>query len=87
LWRRTQGADAPLPEAFLTASQVEPVAQLAVVAAVAPYVDGAISKTLALPEQADAAQVRECIVQAWRAGLKGLTVFRDNPVTGSVFSP
>jgi ribonucleoside-diphosphate reductase alpha chain len=87
VWQRARGPDAPLPEAFLTASQVEPMAQLAVVAAVAPYVDGGISKTLALPEQADAAQVRACIVQAWRAGLKGVTVFRANPVTGSVFSP
>ena len=86
-WQSARGPGAPLPEAFVTASQVEPMAQLAMVAAVAPYVDGGISKTLALPAQADAAQVRACIVQAWRAGLKGLTVFRDNPVTGSLFSP
>jgi ribonucleoside-diphosphate reductase alpha chain len=87
LWRQAQGPDAPLPEAFVSAPRVEPMAQLAVAAAVAPYVDGGISKTLALPEPCDAAQVRACIVQAWHAGLKGLTVFRANPVTGSVFSP
>ena len=87
MWRALRGPDAPLPEAFVTARDLAPEAQLAVVAAVAPFIDGGIAKTVQLMPDARPEQVADALVQAWRAGLKGLTFFRPNPVTGSVLAP
>jgi ribonucleoside-diphosphate reductase alpha chain len=87
LWRALRGTEAPLPGAFVTARELTPEAQLAVVAAVAPFIDGGIAKTVQLSPEATPAQVGDTFVQAWRAGLKGLTFFRPNPVTGSVLEP
>jgi ribonucleoside-diphosphate reductase alpha chain len=87
MWRARHGADAPLPEAFVTAGELAPGAQLAVVAAVAPFIDGGIAKTVHLTEQASPAEVAEAVEQAWRTGLKGVTFFRPNPVTGAVLVP
>jgi ribonucleoside-diphosphate reductase alpha chain len=87
LWRARHGADAPLPEAFVTAGELAPGAQLAVVAAVAPFIDGGIAKTVQLTAQASPAEVAQAVEQAWRAGLKGVTFFRPNPVTGAVLVP
>jgi ribonucleoside-diphosphate reductase alpha chain len=41
------------------------------------HVDNAVSKTVNLPADATPAQVREIYVEAWRLGLKGVTVFRE----------
>jgi ribonucleoside-diphosphate reductase alpha chain len=87
LWRALRGARSPLPEAFVTARDLAPQAQLAVVAAVAPFIDGGIAKTVQLGPQASPVQVGDALVQAWRAGLKGLTFFRANPVTGAALEP
>ena len=47
------------------------------VAAVAPFVDGGISKTVNAVGDCSPAQVDALLRQAWHAGLKGLTVFRS----------
>ncbi|MFM7533376.1 MAG: ribonucleoside-diphosphate reductase, adenosylcobalamin-dependent, partial [Rubrivivax sp.] len=87
LWRSLRGGDAPLPEAFVTAADLSIDAQLAVVAAAVPFIDGGISKTVRLAPEASATQVAEALIRAWQAGLKGLAFFRPNPVTGAVFEP
>jgi ribonucleoside-diphosphate reductase alpha chain len=56
------------------------------VAAVAPYVDSAISKTVNVPEDYPYEQFKDLYLEAWRAGLKGLTTYRPNRVLGSVLS-
>jgi ribonucleoside-diphosphate reductase alpha chain len=66
-----------VPAAFVTALDIRPEDHLAMVAAVQPYVDGAISKTLNLPAHTSAQEVADLFMQAWRQGLKGLTVFRN----------
>lgn len=55
---------------------VSPRAQLAMVAALAPHVDGAISKTLSVPEDTSPQTIRILLQAAWRLGLKGVAVFR-----------
>ncbi len=87
LWRALRGPDAPLGEAFVTARDLTPEAQVDVVAAVAPFIDGGIAKTVQLDPGARPEHVMDTLVQAWRCGLKGLTFFRSNPVTGSVLEP
>lgn len=73
-----------LPAAFVTALQIRPADHIAMVAAVQPYVDGAISKTLNLPASTSADEVGALFLKAWRDGLKGLTIFRPNLVRRAV---
>jgi ribonucleoside-diphosphate reductase alpha chain len=73
-----------VPAAFVTALDIRPEDHLAMVAAVQPYVDGAISKTLNLPVHTSAQEVADLFMQAWRQGLKGLTVFRTGGMRSAV---
>ncbi|HEY5267734.1 MAG TPA: vitamin B12-dependent ribonucleotide reductase, partial [Candidatus Saccharimonadales bacterium] len=47
-------------------------------AAVQPFLSGAISKTVNLPEEASVEDMEELHIQAWRMGLKAVAVYRDN---------
>jgi ribonucleoside-diphosphate reductase alpha chain len=82
IWQEQYG-DAPPPAAFVTASQVTPAAQLAMLAAIQPYVDNSISKTVALPA-ADGAAAAAAFHQAYGLGLKGCTVFTWNGARGVI---
>ena len=52
--------------------------------ALQPHVDNAISKTVNVAEEFPFDAFRSLYTRAWRAGLKGCTAFRPNPVTGVV---
>ena len=56
------------------------------VAAVAPFIDTAISKTVNVPEDYPYADFEDLYLTAWRAGLKGLATYRPNTVLGAVLS-
>jgi len=84
LFREQHGADAPLTPAFVTAAEVSPYMHLDMQAALQPWVDSAISKTINVPQDLSFAQFRSLYEYAYRKGLKGCTTFRPNPVTGQV---
>jgi ribonucleoside-diphosphate reductase alpha chain len=86
LFRARKGADAPLPRAFVTALDMSATAHLEMVAAVAPFIDSAISKTVNVPEDYPFAAFENLYRDAWRSGLKGLATYRPNPVLGAVLS-
>jgi ribonucleoside-diphosphate reductase alpha chain len=86
LYRHLKGADTPLTEAFVTALEMSASAHAAMVAAVAPYVDSAISKTVNVAADYPYADFQDLYLEAWRAGLKGLATYRPNAVLGSVLS-
>jgi ribonucleoside-diphosphate reductase alpha chain len=46
--------------------------------AVQPFISGAISKTVNLPEQATVDEVAQLIAEAWRLGVKAIAIYRDN---------
>ncbi len=52
-------------------------AHLAMMAAVQPFVSGAISKTVNLPADATVSDVERLFLRAWRLGLKAVAVYRD----------
>ena len=56
------------------------------VAAVAPYVDTSISKTVNVPEDYPYEEFQDLYLDAWKSGLKGLATYRPNNVLGSVLS-
>jgi len=47
------------------------------VAAAQPFISGAISKTVNLPENASVEDIMEAYLQAWKLGLKAVAVYRD----------
>ncbi len=86
LYRHLKGADAALTPAFVTALEMRAADHAAMVAAVAPFVDTAISKTVNVPADYPYADFQHLYQQAWEAGLKGLATYRPNAVLGSVLS-
>ena len=81
------GAKTSPPAAFVTAAQLSPQDHLAMQAALQPYVDSAISKTINCPEDLSFDAFRDVYTQAYAQGLKGCTTYRPNAITGSVLSP
>jgi ribonucleoside-diphosphate reductase alpha chain len=77
LYRHRFGPDARRPRHFKLAHQVSPQDHLAMVAEVAPFIDGGISKTVNVPETTSREAVQDLFLRAWRDGVKGLTVFRS----------
>jgi len=86
LYRHLKGADAALTPAFVTALEMSAQAHQQMVAAVAPFVDTAISKTVNVPEDYPYDDFKHLYLQAWRSGLKGLATYRPNRVLGAVLS-
>lgn len=74
------------PSTFIDAHDLSPQDHLKIQAAIQPYVDNAISKTINIPADFDYAEFKSLYKQAYDMGLKGCTTFRPNPVTGSVLS-
>ena len=55
-------------------------------AAAQPFLSGAISKTVNMPESATVADVQDVYLQGWRLGLKALAIYRDNCKVGQPLS-
>jgi ribonucleoside-diphosphate reductase alpha chain len=86
LHRFLKGDDAPLPDAFVTALEMSAENHAAMVAAVAPFIDTSISKTVNVPADYPYDEFQGLYFNAWKAGLKGLATYRPNSVLGSVLS-
>jgi ribonucleoside-diphosphate reductase alpha chain len=83
LWRKDRASE-DLPPAFVTAYELTPAEHLSMQAAIQPYVDQAISKTINIPADYDFARFGDLYQQAYDLGLKGCTTFRPNAVTGEI---
>lgn len=57
---------------------IRPMAHLEMMAAVQPFLSGAISKTVNMPEEVTVEDVEQVYIEAWRKGLKALALYRDN---------
>jgi ribonucleoside-diphosphate reductase alpha chain len=55
-------------------------------AAIQPWISGAISKTVNMPESATVEEVEEIYFQAWKMGVKALAIYRDNCKVGQPLS-
>lgn len=75
-----------LPAAFVSALEISAKDHMLMVAAVAPYIDAAISKTVNVPEDYPYGDFQDLYMEAWRKGLKGITTYRPNKVLGAVLS-
>jgi ribonucleoside-diphosphate reductase alpha chain len=55
-------------------------------AAVQPFLSGAISKTVNMPETATREEIADVYFQGWKLGLKALAIYRDNCKVGQPLS-
>jgi ribonucleoside-diphosphate reductase alpha chain len=85
-WKAEGGNTEKLPPWFVTALEISAGAHEEMVAAVAPFVDTSISKTVNVPEDYPYADFQDLYFKAWKSGLKGLATYRPNSVLGSVLS-
>jgi ribonucleoside-diphosphate reductase alpha chain len=65
---------------------IKPMGHVRMMAAVQPFLSGAISKTVNLPETATVEEIAEVYIQGWKLGLKALAVYRDNCKVGQPLS-
>lgn len=70
----------------LGARSIAPMGHVRMMAAAQPFLSGAISKTVNLPEDATVEEVEEVYYQGWKMGLKALAVYRDNCKVGQPLS-
>ena len=64
------------------ARAIKPMGHVRMMAAAQPFLSGAISKTVNLPETATVEEIEDVYLQGWKLGLKALAVYRDNCKVG-----
>ncbi|MGD8547620.1 MAG: adenosylcobalamin-dependent ribonucleoside-diphosphate reductase, partial [Thiohalophilus sp.] len=87
-WKQWQQSndDKPLPDFFQTALKIDPRDHLKMQAALQPFVDNAISKTINVPADYPFDDFVGLYHEAYQNGLKGCTTYRPNPITGAILS-
>ena len=65
---------------------IEPMGHLRMMAAVQPFLSGAISKTVNMPESATIDDIEKAYMEGWKMGLKAIAIYRDNCKVGQPLS-
>ena len=68
------------------ARSIAAMGHVRMMAACQPFLSGAISKTVNLPEDATVEEIEDVYLQGWKYGLKALAVYRDNCKVGQPLS-
>jgi ribonucleoside-diphosphate reductase alpha chain len=56
---------------------IHPLGHIRMMGAVQPFISGAISKTINVPESATVREIEDAYVEAWKLGLKAVAIYRD----------
>jgi ribonucleoside-diphosphate reductase alpha chain len=86
LYRELGGNVGALPDYFISALEMSARDHLDMMAAVQPYVDTSISKTVNVPADYPFEAFESLYFDAWKGGLKGLATYRPNETLGAVLS-
>jgi len=65
---------------------ITPMGHVRMMAATQPFLSGAISKTVNMPESATVEEVEEIYFESWKMGIKALAIYRDNCKVGQPLS-
>ncbi|MCN0181172.1 vitamin B12-dependent ribonucleotide reductase [Salinispora arenicola] len=76
----------PVFDCAMGERSIAPMGHVRMMAAVQPFISGAISKTVNMPEQATVEDVEKIYFEGWRLGLKALAIYRDNCKVGQPLS-
>lgn len=71
-----------LPETFVTAHEIEPLMRVRMQATIQKHIDHALSSTVNLPKDISPQAVGDIYLEAWKAGCKGITVYREGSREG-----
>lgn len=82
LWQTQQKEN--MPSEWVDTSMLLPDAHLQMQGVMQKHIDNAISKTINIPRDFPFEKLSDVYTTAYQLGLKGCTVFRPNPITGSV---
>src|SRR5256886_3748118 len=68
----------PVFDCAMGERSIAPMGHVRMMAAVQPFISGAISKTVNMPESATVEEVEKIYFEGWKLGLKALAIYRDN---------
>jgi ribonucleoside-diphosphate reductase alpha chain len=71
-------ANPNLPDYFVASHDISPIDRIKMQAALQIFIDASISSTINLPESATVEDVANIYIEAWKHGLKGVTIWRNN---------
>ena len=74
--------EAELPDIFVTAHNIRAEFRVQMQGTIQKHVDSSISSTVNIPKEATVQDVKDIYFQAWRAGCKGITVYREGAREG-----
>ena len=66
-----------IPNYFVTSSDINPLQRIKVQSELQKYIDASISSTINLPKETTVEEVEDIYINAWKYGLKGVTVYRS----------
>ena len=75
---REKNNNKELPSYFVESDEIEPLNRIKMQSIWQTYIDTAISSTVNLSENATVEDIEDIYINAWKYGLKGITVFRNN---------
>ncbi len=76
----------PVFDCAMGERSIAPMGHVRMMAAVQPFISGAISKTVNMPESAAVEDVEKIYFEGWKLGLKALAIYRDNCKVGQPLS-
>jgi ribonucleoside-diphosphate reductase alpha chain len=65
---------------------IHPMGHLKMMAAVQPFISGAISKTINMPKEATVEEIADAYVEAWKLGIKAVAIYRDGSKQNQVLT-
>src|ERR1700722_6385627 len=76
-------AEEPLPVFDVAVGEraISHMGHIKMMGAIQPFISGAISKTVNLPQEATVEDIADAYTQAWRLGVKALAIYRDGAKT------
>jgi ribonucleoside-diphosphate reductase alpha chain len=78
--------DYPVFDCAMGERTIAPMGHVRMMAAAQPFLSGAISKTVNMPESATVEEIEDVYFQGWKLGLKAIAVYRDNCKVGQVLN-
>jgi ribonucleoside-diphosphate reductase alpha chain len=76
----------PVFDCAMGERSIAPMGHVRMMAAVQPFLSGAISKTVNMPESATVEDIEHVYFQGWKLGLKAIAVYRDNCKVGQALN-
>lgn len=82
----SEGKDMYFSEHARTAHEISPDWHLNVQAKWQSIIDGGVSKTINVPKNTSVDEIKKIYIKAWKAKVKGVTIFRDGSIPGTLKS-